>query len=174
MPTIQDFSYEERVYNLITEIFLLNNIGYDPTDYSVTSVEQNISNIPSNTVIKLAPINTNLTLENLVLYYNRVEIETLVQQYNLSIPVATVSDNAYKLLPVLNNKLIGSNFTIDENDVYNTFVATQPSPDNAFLVLSALPESFFYVGDFRVPVNFVPTNLSLSFKIEIEDKNTVI
>ena len=71
MSTINDITYEERVYNLIQEVFSLNSVQYDFLDYSVTAIEQNVVDPNFNSVMKLAPINTNLQLPNLELNYNR-------------------------------------------------------------------------------------------------------
>ena len=172
MITISDTTHEERVYSLIEQIFEQNSITYDFSDYSVTSVEQNtcLSSNIFNSLMKLSPINTNLQLPNLTLGYNRSNLGNIVTNNNLKIVTATRTSTAYSLLKELNAQLLSANLIIDESDVHNTFVANQPSPDNAFLTLHALPESFFYISQARVPIELFNYALRGAVKVTITDK----
>lgn len=172
MPTISDTTYEERVYNLIEQVFSLNSISYDFHDYSVTAVEQSVLDPNFNTLMKLAPINTNLQLPNLELGYNRQSLQDVKTLANLKIKQATRTTAVFDLLDELNNQLAPFNLAITENDVYNTFVATPVAQDTInknFITLHASVESFFYNSVTTVDIDFFNYDLKLSVKATIQN-----
>jgi hypothetical protein len=173
MPTISDITYEERVYNLIQEVFSLNSVQYDFLDYSVTAIEQNIIDPIFNSIMKLAPINTNLQLPNLELNFNRKSLEEVKALANLKIKQATRTTTVYQLLGEINEQLKPFNLTIEESDVYNTFTASPVTGDTItknFIVLHSSVESFFYNSSATVEIDFFNHELRVSVKVTLEDK----
>lgn len=153
---IKDTNMDPEVVALIREVFLLNSIPYNETDYAVVKVEDILFSeveTPNNSFLFLAPNTTNSDLPILKLPYKRKNIEEVLSVYNPTFTEASEQSTVKGLIDQINESLTGS-ITIKKQDFYDTYIVT----DNGsyYVVLFSHPSSLFYVGNTKInqkPIN---------------------
>lgn len=148
---IQDNGFSAELLELVREVFLLNNIEYDPTSFvpvKVSSLMSPIASNGNNSVMQLSPLSSNFRLPNLRLFYKRKEISDVLEPYSLVLRNVDSKSTVHTLINEI-NLYLGNNLTLKEEDFYNVYV--EQGTDKK-LVLSAKTDSYFYQGDYIIPI----------------------
>ena len=82
---VKDNGFDTAMLDLVKEVFKLNNVKHDPTDYVPTKVSSSFK-IPGlvrrNSVMHLSPLTSNMRLPNLRLFYDRKSIDEVLEPFD--------------------------------------------------------------------------------------------
>lgn len=178
---IKDNGFDQALLDLVKEVFELNKVKYDPTDYVPTKVSTAFK-IPglirANSIMHLAPLTSNMRLPNLKLFYDREDIGEVLDPYGPYLNHVDLNAPAHEMIDEI-NQCLGYQIVLRKEDFYDTYVGQGEA--RSFIDLHAKPDSFFYYGGYKIPVididifkltfdinpckPFTPTGLELDAKV---------
>ena len=178
---VKDNGFDTALLDLVKEVFKLNNVKHDPTDYVPTKVSSSFK-IPGlvrcNSVMHLSPLTSNMRLPNLRLFYDRKSIDEVLEPFDPYLNHVDINSPAHEMIDDINLS-IGNQVVLRKEDFYDTYVGQNES--HTYIDLHAKPDSYFYYGGCHIPVidsdlfvltfdinpfkSFYPTKLKLEAKM---------
>lgn len=149
---IKDTVRNEFELKLLQYIFDDNSLDFDPKDYNVIKVENNL-NLEldkRNSIIFLAPITTSFEFPVLTIYFDRADTDDIIKTINPQLYGFDEKDKLSNVLHQLNFNILNQ-VPITLNDFYDNHVAKNDD-GSLFIELHAKPSSLFYTGSTAINI----------------------